>query len=373
MDSYEIRYIGNPLHIEEINGENYITFETVDKLEPDELIEYKDTNGKTRRFSITKLEAKRENGFIIYSVYAESLIYRLNDVIVTNKVPLGSRSGADLMRDVLVGSGFELGYSDMKDKQWIAGIDKDYFTGKTVRESIAAIIEVFGGEIEERYEGNKKYLDYKKSIGEDKGLTLSYGDNVANIKKTVDYSEVYTGIFPLGAVVEEGNTGRKHRLTILGANIKERMIIDWEATKKYGIKTENGMIPRIKKVYYDNIDDVYDLYKKAEASLSVLSKPSVSYEVSGYDLSELIDEQGPVNLGDSVRIVDEELKIDEKQRVMRIERSLKTGEPNTIYFGNREREDFMNQYLTFAERFQKIEDRAINRFIDEGIKEGGNY
>lgn len=193
------------------------------------------------------------------------------------------------------------------------------------------LIDTLGGELQIRYEGNKKYLDYLTEKGKVCTTEIRLGRNIADITEEIDATNFYTRLVPLGAKFkttdEEGNgTETEERLTISEVNGGRNYIDDEEGIKQFGI------IQGI--VMWDSVTIADNLLRKGKAYLAA-QRISISNEVSALDLSLIGLEVDSFEVGNYYPLKHELLNIDCLIRI--IEKNISIEEPyaSTITLGDK--------------------------------------
>ena len=150
-------------------------------------------------------------------------------------------------------------------------------------------------------------LSLKKAPTEVKA-EIRYRKNMRGITKTEDPTNICTRLYPLGygegtnqLTVESQNNGKKY--------------IDADTIEEHGT---------ISKIWVDQrYQDAKSLYDAAVAMLEELKNPVISYTVETLHNRELLSR----NVGDYVRVVDDELGIDLYTRIVAISKADVVGAP----------------------------------------------
>lgn len=145
---------------------------------------------------------------------------------------------------------------------------------RTLDEINTRIMERFGGYLQIRNEGGKMYLDALSAdvdISNTSGQAITYGQNLLDIKRETDGSQVFTAILPLGDEVDGV------RVTIGKVNNWKDYIEYAPAVAKY------GLIHRV--VTFDGITDPQVLYNTANAYIRDHFAPVDMIEIGVADLS----------------------------------------------------------------------------------------
>lgn len=138
---------------------------------------------------------------------------------------------------------------------------------KTLEEAIATVIERWGGHLER----DNFNIAIKQTIGQDRGVTLSYGKNISSIKAEEDWDDVVTKILPVGKD---------------GLLLPEKFLelpnnpYDVPYTKTVSITQDEIELEdyETEEAYHEAL--VTDLRVKAQQHLNANSVPKVNYSVS---------------------------------------------------------------------------------------------
>lgn len=205
-----------------------------------------------------------------------------------------------------------LGVNEVAEK----AITNEWTGTETVLSRLYSLATVFGAEIEFITELNDDYSlkriianvyrehsDDYQGIGQYRtDFTLRYGREITGIRKTSDITNLYTAIRPTGTDglqitnldrTEYDSAGNIEYRSAAGDNSIRAV----QARERYPsnlTKKEDGYIM---KIWSYDTDSPEMLYGQALAQLKKLCEPESSYEVTGN-----VD----ANIGDTVRIVDEE-------------------------------------------------------------------
>lgn len=150
---------------------------------------------------------------------------------------------------------------------------------------------------------------------------IRYRKNMLGITKTEDPTNLCTRLYPLG--YGEGT----NQLTIASVNNGQKYL-DADTQDRYGIIT---------KIWADSrYQDAQSLYDAATAMLNELKQPMVTYSVDALHNKELLDR----NVGDYVRVVDDELNADFLTRIVSVQKSDITAQPGiaTITLANKSKD-----------------------------------
>ena len=194
------------------------------------------------------------------------------------------------------------------------------------------------------YDTINKTVSFYEKIGEDKGVYFLRSLNLRKLSAKSDSYDFYTSIFPVG----------KDGLTIESVNGGNKYLENYSYSKK-------------RKTYLwtdDSYDDPQALMEDAELKLADLAKPASSYSAEIWDLAKCKPDYSILSfrLGDTITLIDNELKIREKQRIKKMVEYPQEPSKNTCELGN--------TFLTFDEMQQKVKDATA--VIETAIDSEGN-
>lgn len=186
--------------------------------------------------------------------------------------------------------------------------------------------------------------------------TITKGYNLKSLRVTTDASEVCTRLFPLGATLDDGS-----RVTIKGVSEGGRdpknEYIDIDDTAYI---QAHGITART--VTWDDVTDPINLYRKALAWLANENRVRKTYEAEILDLSASVYADGLTRLrcGDTVLVQNDDMGIDERLRIIRIEYDLSQLQNVSVTFGDKFYSDIKQELKDKAETTQKINTLTYN-------------
>lgn len=148
---------------------------------------------------------------------------------------------------------------------------------------------------------------------------VRFRKNMLGITKKTDSTQLATRLYPFG--YGEGD----NRLTIAKVNPTGKMYIDSNTQDKYGI---------ISKVWVDQrYENEESLYSAAVSMLEELKVPQITYTVNTAHIGGLFD----CNVGDIVRVADDDEGIDIYATIVKIQKNDIYGKPNEciVTIGNK--------------------------------------
>jgi hypothetical protein len=170
---------------------------------------------------------------------------------------------------------FQIGRVDVTDPNdnLYVGIQREN-SWDTIKKKL---IDVLGGEVRFRADGDTIYLDYLQKLGMTKSTEIALSRNMKSIVKEKDPSAFITRLIPLGAKVSDSS---EERIDITSVNDGKNYIEDTEAMAEYGI--------HVGHVEFDDVKEPSNLLSKAQAWLKDNNKVAIKYFITALDLS-LID------------------------------------------------------------------------------------
>ena len=194
------------------------------------------------------------------------------------------------------------------------------------------LIDRLGGELRIRYEDGIRYLDYVQAIGGKKDTEIVLAKNLVTIEQERDPSEIITRLTPLGAKLEDSD----ERLTIASINNGFNYIDDEETIPEFGIIGTT--------VTYDDVTVVENLLRKGQEYLKENNKIKKKHKVTALDLSTIGLDVDSFEVGNTYRVINSLMKIDEDLRV--IEKTLDINSPQS-------------SSLSIGDKFEDIKDYQL--------------
>ena len=213
---------------------------------------------------------------------------------------------------------------------------------KSVRECIAELVDMCGGELVTTISVGKRGVSGRSvKIVEERGSDVvrrqfSWGANMANVKRVVSSDDVFTGVIGYGAKKDKDkeSTDGKKKSDDYAERIKV-VVESSDSTKlqRFGTPLAGGMAHSY-MVYTDsNCDDADFLRRQCRSLLKYHSRQQVRYEFDVYQVDD--DTWKDVKLGNKVQVVDDDLGIDEIERISFVKRNLVGLDSCRIVIGDR--------------------------------------
>lgn len=194
----------------------------------------------------------------------------------------------------------------------ITTVNSDRVVRESLSECIEHVIERWGGHLV-RDNWNISILD---SIGQDRGVTIEYKNNLQNLKASYDWENVCTKLLPVG---KDGQL-----LDDLYVASLTQYSIPFTKTESFSQDIEEADYP----THSDYINALKaDLLEQAQAYLSTHDKPDVNYTLKCINI-------GDIALGDTIEVKDRRINIDLLTQVISYTYDCITGDYISVEFGN---------------------------------------
>lgn len=194
----------------------------------------------------------------------------------------------------------------------VASINSFRCVRKSLNEAVNTVLERWGGHLVR----DNNIIAIRSSIGADNGVTIRYGKNLKEIKKTEDWNNVVTKLLPVG---------------------KDGLLLD----EIYLYSEQQYALPYTKTVSFTQeieqeegeTDDAYtfrlkeDLRQQATAYLAANCVPKINYTVKA-NIEKITD------IGDTIEVIDETLGIDLTTHVIAFEYDSILEKFSQVEFGN---------------------------------------
>ena len=227
--------------------------------------------------------------------------------------------------------------------------------------------------------GNKigaRYIDFKRKIGSAVGKRVVYGHNALQILQEVERTNLFTALIGRGkgeqvSSAEESDKktdgyGRKITFENVVWDVAkgnpvnkpkgQRFVELPEMTKVYGIKNTDGSIrPKIGFVDFQEEEDPGGLLERTYKALVDTARPQLTLKTTSAYLRG-------VKVGDTIRVVRHDKKLDYDTRIFEITFNRLNNESSDIKLGDRIGESNEAKAQTIAEKV--VDDFVSNEFSD---------
>ena len=196
------------------------------------------------------------------------------------------------------------------------------------------LVEVYGGYLFVRHEGNKNYIDYLADFDDVADQTVEFGKNLLDLSKTTKGEDIATAIIPLGAAAD----GTETKLTIAKVNGGLDYIYDQDAVDKYGWI--------YKTVEYEDVTTASALLAKGKKALANSIDLLVSIDLDAVDLAAINTDISAFKLGTYINVVAKPHGINSNFLVKKLSISLTSVSSNKLTLGK--------SYSTFTEQTASV-------------------
>lgn len=226
--------------------------------------------------------------------------------------------------------------------------------------------------------GNKigaRYIDFKEKIGEATGKRVVYGHNALQILQEVERTNLFTALIGRGKGEEisapseensQGTYGRRITFEDVVWETKKGNPVDKpkgqkyvelpEMTKRYGIKNADGsMRAKVGFAVFEDEEDKNVLIKRTYDELVSASRPQLTLKTSTVYLKG-------VKIGDTIRVVRHDKKLDYDTRIFEITFNRLNNESSDIKLGDRISESNEAKIQNIAS--QKVDELVSSGFND---------
>ncbi|HFI0106859.1 TPA: phage tail spike protein, partial [Streptococcus suis] len=240
-----------------------------------------------------------------------------------------------------------------------------YYT--SIFDALKKVCEVWNLEMQFFVEMNSnrigaRYIDFKQRIGEAVGKRVVYGHNALQILQEVERTNIFTALVGRGKGEETGDGyGRKITFEDVVWSRTQGKPVDKPAgqkylelplmTRQYGIKNADGsMRPKIGFVDFSEEENPEVLIERTYRALIDAARPQLTLKTSSVYLRG-------VKVGDTIRVVRHDKKLDYDTRVFEITFNRLNNQSSDIKLGDRIGE-------SNEAKIQTIADKAVEQFVN---------
>ena len=317
----------------EINGIDTLEFKLPFK---DSKREYVENEKQVRIVSDTYrirtvTDDKDESGKAITSVYAEAAFYDLSFSAKKEENTFTADTADVPMAYALQGTEWEVGVVNVSTRRtWTS-------TENNALSILRHVQNIHGGDL--IFDNANKLVNLLTFSGTDSGALFCYRKNMKSIQRVIDTTSLITRLYAVGA---DG-------MTFANINDGKPYVEDFTYTNEVRIKTLDC----------SNFTNPYQMLEFANMRLADYAAPRISYVLKAMDLTVLTGyEHEAWNLGDTVMVVDEDLDLSIKTRIVRREYNLQ--EP-------------WNTVLELSTTLRELGDSTSQWDAAADILEGANY
>lgn len=185
------------------------------------------------------------------------------------------------------------------------------------------ILNEYGLEIQIRKENGKRYIDFKKQIGIDSDTEIKLSVNLLSLKQHINPEGIVSRLLVYG----KQNTETNQRVSIASINNGKDYIDRPDLIAKYGIKMETAT--------FDDIEDPVALKQAGESQLATQKAVAYQYSVSAVNLSHINPNFDEFEEGNTYRVINPVMFIDERLRVVARQIDLVSVERSNLTIGDK--------------------------------------
>lgn len=329
-------HVTSATHSEALDGTDEIKVTCSDDVNKGDYIVWADAQGVSHEHIVDDVNRTHgEDGTLETTFTGVNSIAELWDDWTDDKRPTGQVATA--LSSVLSGTRWTVGTCD------VTASASAVLYHQSVRESVAEILEKWGGELETQvitdgYKVTTRKVGVRKTRGNQSSpKRFTWTKDIKSITRTVSSDNPKTRVYGYGKGVETDSGAYGRRLTFEKINGNKAYVENTAATKIWGHPgTGSTILPACTSYVNEQCEDAAQLLAETKAYLAEVSQPKVSYTASVVDLYAFGRSWEGVGIGDKVAIIDKgfsEAGVRLTGRVSQIERDLLTGDAS-VTFGN---------------------------------------
>ena len=294
----------NVITVSEVNAESYLEF---DLYFTDRKRTYIKNQAEIRiegkAYKIKTVTDNKEHGSAKTThVYAEELYYDLARAARIESTVFDTSKAATPMKYALQNTVWNIGTIGITSAKSFESTEENPLA------LLQLIADIYHGEL--IFDSIKKTVSLLKKTGTDRGILFHFRKNMKSIQRVVSTSSLITKLYATG----------KDGMTFASINDGKAYVENYSYTDEVLVGTLDC----------SNFTEASDMLSYAKMRIADYSKPNYSYKLSVLYLSEIAGYEHEVyELGDTVRVMDEELGLDIMTRIVRMEKNIQ--EPwNTV-------------------------------------------
>lgn len=213
------------------------------------------------------------------------------------------------------------------------------------------LIDRLGGELRVRKVDGVRYLDYVKSIGEQKSTEIRIAKNLKSITKETDPSDIITRLIPLGERIEsddeDATDASEARLTIESVNNGKDYIDDKAAMAVFGVIAKSES--------WDDITQPNILKTRGQQFLNENNRVKSKYSLSALDLSLIDLDIDSFDVGNWHPVKNPIMDIDDELRIVGKTTDILAPEASSLEIGDK--------FMT-ASDYQKEANQSTRKIVN---------
>lgn len=270
-------------------------------------------------------EIRDEQGKLTSNIQCEHVWYDAADCNHFPSVELIGQTPLQILQYAFAGTRFTIGTVE------ITTLTDIYQNKSNPMKIVAKLIEYVGGELVR----DNWTIHLVAKRGSDTGVQFRFGKNNKSLKRHTDGKDIITRLYPYGKdglLIDDANDGVSY--------INSPLIGQYDR-------------PKVGYRDYKDIEDPNELLEAGHAEWSTsdldgIDKPKVTYAIEVVELKKLKDYGDIENfqLGDTIRIIDEGISADTKQRIMEYTEYPYEPKRSTVGLGNLTIKNYYNYACT---------------------------
>lgn len=185
------------------------------------------------------------------------------------------------------------------------------------------LVDTHGGYLRTRRDGNIYYLDYLEDYGGTNDQKIRFGENLLDLAKYIDATDIITALIPTGAVTDAG--GQSRTLGIGSVNNGLDYVYDADAVTRFGWiwGTHN----------WKDVTTAKNLLAKAQEYIKKASTLPVTMQLNAIDLIHAGVDTESFRLGYWTEVIAEENGVHGTYLLVKMENHLANPEEDVIVLG----------------------------------------
>ena len=247
-------------------------------------------------YRVKELTDKKENGSVkITHVYAENIYYDLARAAKLQTVVFDASKAKSAMTYALQNTDWSVGSIGINRAKSFESRENNPLA------LLQLIADVYNGELV--FHSVEKTVDLVGKTGSNRGMVFHYKKNMKSIERVVSTTSLITRLYAMG----------KDGMTFASINGGLAYVENFSYTDEILIGSLDC----------SNFTSASDMLSYAKLRVADYCMPNYSYKLSVINMKGLTDYKHEVyELGDVVRVVDEELGLDLQTRIVRVEKDI---------------------------------------------------
>lgn len=337
----EINALSSFVHKAKLNGEDSITFETLESptLAKGSYLLWRDYEDEWHEHIVTNIEQTHSSSKRSWKVYAVASMCELAQDYVIDKRP-GAQTpttAALALAAILDGTRWDVGPVDLSTR----GGTTVYH--KTVYDGLSALVKEWGGQMVPRITVDPlsgvtaRAIEWRDHLGHiTPQRRLEFGRDLGGITRTVDDASPITAVYAWGKGEQLDSGGYGRRIGIEDVTPDGLPYVhDDSLLATWGIIGPDGTPQhRFGELVDGNCEDPAKLKAEADAYLEQHSQPTVSYKGDVAAYADVGADVEGLHLGDELQVVDSDIIVRVQARIIEVIRDYVDRSKTKVTLGN---------------------------------------